>query len=142
MIEVWSDGSSTGRSNREGGWGFLVLKDSKYLAHGYGGSRSTTNNKMEMKGAIQGLWWCADNNLKGIPIVLVSDSQYVLGTASGIYVAKKNLELTEELQVLSKYLKIEIRWCKGHSGVRANEFVDKLAGRGKRKARKGLLKEV
>jgi ribonuclease HI len=137
MIELWTDGASTGRRDREGGWGWVLVKDDKYQTHGYGGHPKTTNNVQEVTAAIQGMWYCYDHDIKGI--TLVSDSMYVLNSATGLWKAQKNLELIAELQLLAQYLKIETRWCKGHSGVRWNELADRLATRGKRKAKLGLF---
>lgn len=130
IIEVWTDGSSTGKSDKPWGWGYCIVVDGSLLAMDKGGGESGTNNIGEIKAAIEGLWYCVDAKLKG-DIILVSDSQYVLNMAMGLWTPTKNLELIEELQTLAKYLKITTRWVKGHNGNKWNELCDALAKNGK-----------
>jgi ribonuclease HI len=136
MIELYSDGSSAARSNKPIGWGWVLVVDGKYKTHGYGGLVSGSNNVAELIGAINGLWHCYDHKLKGV--TLVADSQYVLNSSTGLWVAKKNLELVQHLQMLAKYLKIQTRWVPGHKGHQWNELADRLANRGKRRAKLGF----
>ncbi len=144
MLYLFTDGSSTGRANREWGWGWVMVKDDlegtsdRAILTGYGGGDSGTNNVAELTAAINGLahyeeYNCYDGKwLKPeLPITLVSDSLYVLKIASGEYTPKKNLDLCKELRLLYLLTKAESLWIKGHSGNKWNDMADKLSKQGK-----------
>jgi len=102
-----------------------------------GRADSTTNNRMELKAAIEGL----KNVLISVDEVEVNtDSQYLKRgitewisnwkrngwkTANGKPV--KNQDLWKELDLISSHLKVEWKWVPAHSGIPENEEVDKLA---------------
>lgn len=137
MISIYCDGSSSGGSNKPGGWAFLIIKEidgkPEVLGWSFGGTPSTTNNLMEAMAAIQGMKAAIYLGLNdgSEAIELVSDSQYVIGVASGHYQPVKNLDVVKELKLVAGYLKINFRWTRGHSGDPFNETCDKLAKRGK-----------
>ena len=98
----------------------------------------TTNNKMELMAAIDGLRQISRNEAAKIRVF--SDSQYVvLGmterlskwqakgwrTASGQPV--KNRELWEALLSVSEGLDVQWQWVRGHNGDSRNEEADFLA---------------
>lgn len=140
MISIYSDGASSAKGGKPGGWAFVIVRDeAEVLACGYGGNPNTTNNVMELTGAIEGLKKAIGLYAAGLikpeePWELVSDSQYVLGMASGEWHPTKNVELANEIAKLAKSLNVRIRWVPGHSGIVWNERCDSLAGRGKAEA--------
>lgn len=135
MISVYSDGSSTGRSDKPGGWAFVIVRDGMPLLANYGGNAHTTNNIQELTGAIEGLKAVIANGWHtGNMIELVSDSEYVLKTANGTNHPQKNLELCEELVKAFDTCQARVRWCRGHSGDLYNERCDSLARQGKMEA--------
>ena len=71
-VTIYTDGSSSPNPGK-GGYGTIVIQDGKRteLSQGY---RHTTNNRMEILGAISGLEAIEGNNLI---IRIVTDSQYV-----------------------------------------------------------------
>lgn len=124
MVEVHSDGSSSGKSNQPGGWAFVVVKDGQIKASDHDGDPKTTNNIMEMMGAIKGLelvkklgWRSA-----GEIIWLVSDSMYVLGLASGAYNPSKNVELATKLRGLATELRVQVRHVRGHTMLQGDDW--------------------
>jgi ribonuclease HI len=127
---LYCDGSSTGRSNREWGWGFVLVEGDLILAHSYGGGPSGTNNWAELTAAIMGFRYMDKYQIPG-PVTVVSDSQYCLGIANGSYTPTKNLELATELR--NYYLKYTActLWVKGHSDNKLNNVCDRLAKQGK-----------
>lgn len=135
MISIYADGSSTGRADQPGGWGFVIARDGRPLLCGYGGDPKTTNNRQELMGAIKGLEAALRLDLVD-SIELVSDSQYTLGMASGAYMIHegRNEDLIFPLRKLMKHLGATTRWVRGHIGDPLNERVDRLAKRGKREA--------
>ena len=134
IVEIFTDGACKGNPGA-GGWGVLLRcgKHEKTLA---GGEDNTTNNRMELLAAIQGL----EALNKSCRVILTTDSQYVKQgitqwlagwkkkgwkTASGS--AVKNQDLWQRLEATCQAHEIEWRWVKGHSGHHGNEVVDKLA---------------
>ncbi len=133
-VLIHTDGACLGNPG-PGGWGALLRHGDteRELA---GGEADTTNNRMELLGAIMAL-----EALKSpCDVVLYTDSQYVqkgIGewlpnwirrgwkTAGGDPV--KNKDLWERLQLAATPHKVQWRWVKGHAGDPDNERVDKLA---------------
>lgn len=126
LVSVYSDGSSQGDSKGAVGWAYAVVYGENILASNFGTIPVGTNNTAELMGAIEG--FKAFKTLKLFtPVELVSDSQYVLGLASGKYNPSKNVELAKEIRALTEELKAKTRWVRGHNGDKFNEVVDKLA---------------
>ncbi len=138
-IEVYSDGSGN-TFDSDGGWGYRLIVDGSLHSEGSGYLGKATNNVAEIQAAISGL--DAARSLRrsllhadplllpdSIKVTIVSDSQLVLGYASGRYQCKA-LHLTQlyiQLRQLYKELNADFRWVKGHSGDEHNEACDKLA---------------
>lgn len=132
MIQIWTDGSSSGGVG-PGGYGWIIVVDDQVHYAGFGSARDTTNNLMELEGAIQGLLYLIDHPiLDPEGITLVSDSMYVLGIANGDYTPQKNLDSTMKLRTLATLLDIKTQWVRGHAGEEYNEIADSLAKMGKR----------
>lgn len=133
MIEIFTDGACSGNPG-PGGWGVLII-DGDARTEMNGGDSETTNNRMEMRAAIEALKATGD-----APVVLHTDSQYVKnGINTWIHGWKrngwktaskkpvKNKDLWQELDALTERRDIEWRWVKGHSGHPGNERADELA---------------
>lgn len=133
-VELFTDGACKGNPG-PGGWGALLrLGDRERELSG--GERDTTNNRMELMAAIEGL-----NALKRpCKVVLSTDSSYVKdGITKWIHgwqrngwrtAAKKpvkNADLWEALLEATRRHEVEWRWVKGHSGHPENERADALA---------------
>jgi ribonuclease HI len=136
-IEIFTDGACRGNPG-PGGWGAL-LRYNGVERELYGGDPDTTNNRMELSAAIEGL-----RSLKErCTVTLTTDSVYV---KSGITewldgwkkrnwrtAARKpvkNVDLWQELDEQNARHDVDWRWVKGHSGHRENEIADQLANRG------------
>lgn len=131
-VLVYCDGSSTGRSNKPGGWGYCILSDGRVYGAGYGGDPETTNNRMELMAIMKALTYVRSQELHQMgDVVVISDSQYALGVASGRMAPTVNLDIVEPLQQIFRSLRCGTRWVKGHSGDTWNEKVDRLAKKGK-----------
>lgn len=133
-VEIHTDGSCLGNPG-PGGWA-AVLRYQGRERELCGGEALTTNNRMELMGAIMALEALSEP----CRIVLHTDSQYVRQgitewmanwvrrnwkTAGGDPV--KNRDLWERLHAANQRHKVEWRWVKGHSGDPDNERVDVLA---------------
>ena len=101
-----------------------------------GAERLTTNNRMELMGAIGGL-----SALKRrCAVKLYTDSKYVMqgftlwlpgwkarGWRTASREPVKNQDLWEQLEAVAAAQDIEWHWVKGHSGHEHNDYVDQLA---------------
>jgi ribonuclease HI len=133
-VEIATDGACKGNPGR-GGWGVLLRMGDveKELS---GGEAHTTNNRMELMAAIQGL-----KALKRpCRVILSTDSRYVMdgltkwihgwlknGWRTADKKPVKNAELWQELLAAAKPHRVEWVWVKGHAGHPDNERADKLA---------------
>ena len=131
---AYTDGSCIGNPG-PGGWGVHVeLPDGRVVEAG-GGELRTTNNRMELRAAIEALRLTAD----APRVAIVTDSQYVRRgilewlkgwqrngwrTTTGKPV--ENQDLWKELAGLASE-RVEWRWTRGHAGTPGNERCDELA---------------
>jgi ribonuclease HI len=136
-IEIYTDGACRGNPG-PGGWGALMLTGGKEREL-CGGEADTTNNRMELMAAIEGL-----NALKrSCEVVLYTDSTYVLkgisewienwktrGWKTAARKPVKNEDLWRELDEAAGRHQIDWQWVKGHAGIEGNERADQLANRG------------
>lgn len=112
-----------------------------------GGEQETTNNRMELLAAIQGLGALK----RPSKVILTTDSVYVHdGIKKWIHNWKrnnwrtankkpvKNAELWQALETAMQPHDIEWRWVKGHAGHPENERADKLARQGLRNLQTAL----
>jgi ribonuclease HI len=133
-VEIATDGACKGNPGR-GGWGVLLRMGGteKELS---GGEPLTTNNRMELMAAIQGL-----KALKRpCRVTLSTDSRYVMdgltkwihgwlknGWRTSDKKSVKNADLWQDLLNAAKPHRVEWKWVKGHAGHPDNERADKLA---------------
>lgn len=133
-VLIHTDGACLGNPG-PGGWAALLqFRDKERELSG--GEAATTNNRMELMGAIMAL----ETLSRPCRVVLRTDSQYVRNgimtwmpnwirrgwkTSGGDPV--KNRELWERLSAATRTHEIEWQWVKGHSGDPGNERVDVLA---------------
>ena len=134
-VEVFTDGACSGNPG-PGGWG-VVLRYGEHEKELSGGDVNTTNNRMELTAAIEGLAALKES----CRVMLVTDSKYVAdgiekGWAeswrkNGWRKADKkpalNVDLWERLLDLLDKHTVNIKWVKGHAGHPENERCDKLA---------------
>lgn len=140
-VQVFTDGACEGNPG-PGGWGAIVRMNGteKELS---GGERRTTNNRMELSAAIEGLKILPPSS----QVVLTTDSQYVQkgitqwiknwkrnGWINAAKEPVKNADLWRELDALCGEHSVEWRWVRGHAGHAENERCDALAREAIRKA--------
>ena len=121
-ITIYTDGSCLGNPG-PGGWGALVFGESEEPQRLSGHEAQTTNNRMELMAAIQGL----EAVPAGSKVVLHSDSSYLVNTMTKNWKRRVNHDLWERLDTLSGSHNVEWRWGRGHNGDRWNEAADRLA---------------
>lgn len=142
MITVYTDGACKGNGqsdNSAGGFGaFICYPDGKTQSV-WGGEPATTNNRMELLGAITAL----QNTPTDTPVQIITDSNYVKdgitqwianwkknGWKTANKQPVKNLDLWQQLDALTQHRTIDWQWIKGHAGFFGNEMADTLANQG------------
>jgi ribonuclease HI len=133
-IIIHTDGGCHGNPG-PGGWG-AILEYGQHKRELSGGAPATTNNRMELQGAIEAL-----NALKETcDVEFYTDSEYVKnGVTTWMTHWKRNGWMTKSKQpvknedlwhaldsAVSKH-QIEWHWLKGHAGHPGNERCDELA---------------
>lgn len=134
-IIVYTDGACTGNPGK-GGYGAVII-DGDRREELSGGYKLTTNNRMEMMGAIAALESLKSNS----KVKLHSDSKYIVDAVTKGWAKKwqangwrrnskemaKNPDLWQELLDLCQIHDVEFVWVKGHAGIPENERCDRLA---------------
>jgi len=134
-VVLYTDGACSGNPGR-GGWGVLMQAPGGQEKELAGGETLTTNNRMELTAAIEGL-----RALKRpCQVDLYTDSIYVRRgitewlprwRANGWRTADrkpvKNQDLWEALAAAMSPHVVEWHWVPGHAGVEGNERADALA---------------
>jgi ribonuclease HI len=134
LVELFTDGACKGNPG-PGGWGAVLrFKDKERELSG--GEPDTTNNRMEMMAAIEGLKALT----RPCRVKLFTDSKYVMdgitkwihgwqrnGWRTADKKPVKNADLWQALLAASAPHQVDWRWVKGHSGHPENERADKLA---------------
>jgi len=133
-VELFTDGACSGNPG-PGGWAAILRMGSRERELS-GGEPSTTNNRMELMGAISGL----EGLKRPCRVILHTDSKYVLdGATKWIKSWKKNgwrtadkkpvknVELWQRLEAASLPHEVHWVWVKGHSGHVENDRADELA---------------
>ena len=136
-VEAFTDGACRGNPG-PGGWG-VVLKAGGQVKELSGGEPATTNNRMELKAAIEALAALK----KRCRVALYTDSVYVRSgitewlprwRARGWRTADKkpvkNQDLWEALSAVAANHEVSWHWIKGHAGHPENERADELANLG------------
>lgn len=136
-VELFTDGACKGNPG-PGGWGFL-LRFRGQVKEQCGGEAQTTNNRMELMAAIQGLAALT----RPCHVRLSTDSEYVLkgmtewlpgwkarGWRTSNKQPVKNADLWQQLESQVLRHRVEWQWVRGHAGHLENERADELANQG------------
>ena len=133
-IEIYTDGACRGNPG-PGGWGVLLRFNGteKTLK---GAESHTTNNRMELMAAIQGL----QSLTRTCEVSVYTDSQYVRqvmtewlagwkrrGWRNSKNEPVKNVDLWQQLDTSASAHQVKWFWVKGHSGHPLNDRADALA---------------
>lgn len=137
---IFTDGACTGNPG-PGGWASILIFPEGRIQELGGGNPETTNNRMELVGALRALAVLEESPSPNI--FLYTDSTYVIRgitqwifgwksrgwrNAEGNEVSNRDLweELHRQVQRL-KPAKIEWKYVRGHTGVPGNERCDEIA---------------
>ena len=142
-VKIVTDGSCLGNPGR-GGWACIL----RYNAHArelYGYAPHTTNNRMELTAAIEGLKALREPCV----VEVITDSEYLKnGITTWIanwklrnWMTKEkkpvvNRDLWEELDEVATMHKITWSWTKGHASHADNNRCDELAQMAAREQRR------
>ena len=134
LVAMATDGACKGNPG-PGGWGVVIASDGieKELS---GGEPLTTNNRMELMAAIEGLAALK----RPCQVTLSTDSRYVMdgltkwlagwqrnGWRTAAKAPVKNMDLWQALVAAAAPHRITWKWVKGHAGHPENERADRLA---------------
>ena len=134
-VTIYTDGACSGNPG-PGGYGtVLIHKSHRKELSGY--EADTTNNRMEILGAIMGL----EALKESCEVDLYSDSKYLVDAIEQGWVTRwrnnnwmrnkkdpaLNTDLWEWLLPLLSKHKVKFHWVKGHAGNPENERCDALA---------------
>ena len=132
---IYTDGACLGNPG-PGGWGAIIISKNYSKKIIQGGTKNTTNNRMELMAVIEAL----DEIKENCKIKIFTDSKYVInGIESWIENWKKNNWVTsnkkkvKNVDLWTKLDNVRVgkiiswEWVKGHSGIKLNEEVDILA---------------
>ena len=135
QVSVYTDGACSGNPG-PGGWG-AILRYGSHEKELSGGQAATTNNRMELTAAIEGLAALKEP----CRVTITTDSRYVADAVEKgwLYGWKKkgwknsrseptpNVDLWEKLLPLLSTHTVSVHWIRGHAGHPENERCDKLA---------------
>lgn len=139
FVELYTDGACSGNPG-PGGWAYILKHPaSGKVVEASGAEKTTTNNRMELMGAIQGL----GSLRRPCRVELVTDSQY-LGRGLTEWMPRwkaqgwrrkegksfkpvVNLDLWQQLDDLLSSHTVTVRHVLGHNGHPENEACDRLA---------------
>ena len=119
---VYADGSCLGNPG-PGGWGVVVRDPKGNVTELNGYDPTTTNNRMELMAAIEGL----RATEPGADVVLRSDSQYVVNTMTLRWKRNKNQDLWKQLDDEAAKRRVRFEWVRGHGSDPINNRADQLA---------------
>jgi ribonuclease HI len=138
-IIAFTDGAAKGNPG-PGGWGAIVVTPDQHVTELGGGSPHTTNNRMELGGAIAALEHVAD---QAGNVAIYTDSTYLIqGITQWVWGWRKrgwktaqggdvlNRELWEQLSgLISARARGDVKWhwVRGHVGTPGNERADEIS---------------
>lgn len=133
-VEIFCDGACSGNPG-PGGYG-AILRYGQHEKEISGGAKETTNNRMELSGAIEALRLLT----RPCRVTITTDSQYLVKGMTewiagwqrkGWRNSKKepvlNRDLWEQLLELTRPHNVQWKWVRGHAGHAENERCDQLA---------------
>lgn len=141
---IYTDGACSGNPG-PGGWAMVAYFEDDQVYEQGGAASQTTNNRMELQGAIAALNFLLDTK-QPEPVAIYTDSEYVKKGITGWVTGWKrknwktsagkpvlNQDLWEQLDQLQTEVNqqlstpLEWRYVRGHSGDRGNDRCDEIA---------------
>lgn len=145
IVEIFTDGACSPNPG-PGGWG-AILRYGRHRREIHGGEAATTNNRMEIMAAIQGL----ESLTRPSQVHVYTDSVYLRkgitewlprwkgnGWVTREKKPVKNADLWMRLDSAAQDHQLQWFWVKGHAGHPENERADELACQGAKEAAASL----
>ena len=136
-VTMYTDGACKGNPG-PGGWGVLLCAGENQREL-FGGEAQTTNNRMELTAAIEGLRALT----RPCKVTLYTDSTYVMqgitqwmtnwkrnGWRTADKKPVKNADLWQALDAARAPHQVNWQWVKGHASNEGNNRADALANKG------------
>jgi len=137
LIRIYTDGSCL-KNPGNGGYAAILIKGDlrKEIS---GAFSNTTNNRMELRAAIEGLLAL---KIDGSEVELYTDSQYLVNAFNKEWIfnwekanfmlpknggKRENEDLWRALLKLTRKHKVKFIWVRGHNGHEFNEACDRMA---------------
>jgi ribonuclease HI len=139
-VTIYADGAASPNPG-SGGYGVVLIRNGERRELS-GGFRKTTNNRMEILGAIAGLRALGNPLPEQVKVTLYSDSKYLVDMFTGGYAAKwrqqgwtrnkgkdtaLNSDLWNDLLNLAEGRDVKLVWVRGHQETVENLRCDELA---------------
>lgn len=134
QVDIYTDGACSGNPG-PGGWGAILVYNGVEKALS-GGEAETTNNRMELTGAIRAL----EALREPCRVTLYTDSQYLANAVNLGWLRSwkklgwkrkdgplKNPDLWQRLDALLETHKTQFVWVKGHAENEYNNRCDAMA---------------
>ena len=135
-VHIYTDGAAKGNPGPAGYGVVMEMVGTPYKKEFYEGFRLSTNNRMELMAAIEGL----KALVRASKVMLFTDSKYVQQGIT-LWIVNwrkkgwlrpnsdkiKNVDLWLELEELNAKHNVTWQWIRGHSGHKENEIVDEAA---------------
>jgi ribonuclease HI len=136
VVRIFTDGACIGNPGAGGYAAILIYHSHEKVLQG--GDPTTTNQRMELMGAIAGLSALREP----CAVEVISDSQYLIrgmaewveqwqakGWKNGRGRVVENRDLWEQLVSLAGKHQVKWTWVRGHNGHPENERCDQLANK-------------
>ena len=130
-VQIYTDGSCLNNPDGPGGIGVVIVHEDGAETEISKGYQSTTNNRMEMQAAIEGLMALKTRS----EATIFTDSLFLMHCATGKWKRNKNLDLWNLLDAESQKHKVSYKKVMGHSSNRLNNRCDWLAGKAARRTK-------
>ena len=139
MIYIYTDGACMGNPGPGGFAGIVECDGATHAVRG--GEHDTTNNRMELRAAIEALRLLdAVHGSKDMDICIYTDSRYMVD-AFNMWVGRwqqsnwltknrqpvKNTDLWKDMLDATDGKSVFFRWIKGHNNHTMNELCDRMA---------------
>ena len=154
MIKIYTDGCCLNNQSKEnhGGWAYVAIFEDEQVIKNNGNAINTTNQRMELIAAIEGMMFAISLGEKDIEILTysayvcncVKDGWYLKWLNNGWQNSKndivKNKDLWETFIALLEMEPFKFTHVRGHNGDKWNEEADSLAKNAALKAKRNLIK--
>lgn len=133
-VALFTDGSAHNSGDKSGGWAWVALDAYEGIHTASGAAANTTNNRMELQAAIEGLD-ALHNTFGPCEVLIYSDSEYMVLGVNENRQRKTNLQEWSALDsAIASHIEVRFEHVYGHQGNIYNEMADQLAGKARKES--------